>query len=81
VSITHLSILIAALGVLAMADRVFADEQTAAKKTADSVVAEDISSNPGAVDVRTGTGELADSLEKSLGLPRGTGVFLGGVCC
>jgi hypothetical protein len=32
VSSTHLSILIAALGVVAMADRVCGDEQTAAQK-------------------------------------------------
>jgi hypothetical protein len=49
VSSIHLSIVIAALGVLAMADRVCADEQSAAHKTDTSVIAEGISSNPGAV--------------------------------
>jgi porin len=79
VSITRLSILIAALGVMAMADRVFADEQTAAKKTDDSAVAEGISSNPGAVDIRVGTGELANAIEGWLGLPQDSGVYLGGI--
>ena len=78
-STTHLSILIAALGVLAMEDRVCADEQTAAQKTDTSAIAEGISSNPGAVDVRTGTGELAETIEGLAGLPRDKGVFLGGV--
>jgi carbohydrate-selective porin OprB len=79
VSNTHLSILIAALGIVTIADRVSADEQTAAHKTDTSVIAEAISSNPGAVDVRTGTGELAETIEGVVGLPRDTGVFLGGV--
>ena len=78
-STTHLCILIAALGVVAMEDRVYADEQTVAQKTDTSVIAEGISSNPGAVDVRTGTGELAETIEGLVGLPRDTGVFLGGV--
>ena len=77
-STTHLSILVAALGVLAMEDRVCADEQTAAQKTDTSIIAEGISSNPGAVDIRTGTGELAETIEGLVGLPRDTGVFLGG---
>ena len=46
-STTHLSILIAALVMLAMADRVCADEQTAIQKADTSVIAEGISSNPG----------------------------------
>ena len=72
----HFSYLITALGLVAMADRVYADEQTVAQKTDTSVVAEGISSNPGAVDVRTGTGELADTIEGLVGLPRDAGVFL-----
>ena len=75
----HLSYLITALGLVAMEDRVYADDQTEAQKTDTSVIAEGISSNPGAVDVRTGTGELADTIEGLVGLPRDTGVFLGGV--
>ena len=54
VSSTHLSILIAALGVVAMEDRVCADEQSAAANSGPSVIAEGISSNPGAVDQITG---------------------------
>ena len=69
----RLSILIAALSVLAMADRVCADEQTAAQKTGTSVIAEAISSNPDAVDVRTGQ-VLAEKIEGLVGLPRDTGV-------
>src|SRR3954454_18937257 len=61
-----------------MEDRVCADEQTAAQKTDTSVIAEGISSNPGAVDMRTGTGELAETIEKLAGLRRDTGVFFGG---
>jgi carbohydrate-selective porin OprB len=75
----HPSILITALGLVAMEDSVCADQQTGPEETDTRPIAEGISSNPGAVEVRTGTGELADSPEKSLGLPRGTGVFLGGV--
>jgi porin len=74
-----LSILIAAFGVVAMADRVNADQQTAAQKTDTTVIAEGISANPGAVDARTGTGELAGKIEDLVGLPRDTGVYLGGV--
>src|SRR2546423_12818125 len=62
-----------------MEDRVCADEQTAAQKTDTSVIAEGISSNPGAVDIRTGTGELAETVEKLAGLPQDSGVYLGGV--
>jgi Carbohydrate-selective porin len=40
---------------------------------------EGISSNPGAVDVRTGTGELQETIEGLLGLPKDTGFFLGGL--
>lgn len=79
VSEFRVCLLLAAFGIVAGQHRVHGDDQGAAEKTDTSRIAEGISSNPGAVDVRTGTGELADSLEKSLGLPRGTGVFLGGV--
>jgi porin len=78
-SSTHFSILIAVFGLAAMNNRACADEQTAAQNTDTTVIAEGISSNPGAVDVRTGTGELADTIERLVGLPRDTGVFLGGV--
>src|SRR6476660_9088160 len=61
-----------------MEDRVCADEQTAAQTTDTNVIAESISSNPGAVDVRTGTGELAETIDGLVGLPRDTGVFFGG---
>jgi hypothetical protein len=75
VSDFRVCLLLAAFGIVAGQHRVRGDDQGAAEKTDTSPIAERI----GAVDVRTGTGELADSLEKSLGLPRGTGVFLGGV--
>ena len=75
----HFSILIAALGVLAMADRVCADQQPPPQKPDTNAVAEGISSNPGAVDVRTGTGELQERIEGLLGLPKDTGFFLGGL--
>src|SRR5258708_30442595 len=74
----HASLLIAAFGVVAVQNRLYADEQSAAASST-SVIAESISSNPGAVDIRTGTGELAETVEKLFGLPRDTGVFLGGV--
>jgi porin len=79
VSTTHLSILIAALGVVAMEDRVCADQQPPPQKPETSAVAEGISSNPGAVDVRTGTGELQETIEGLLGLPKDTGFFFGGL--
>ncbi|MBO0694962.1 MAG: carbohydrate porin [Verrucomicrobia bacterium] len=44
-----------------------------------STIAEGISSNPGAVDSRTGTGELAETVENLFVLPSHTGVFLGGI--
>lgn len=44
-----------------------------------SAVSQGISSNPGAVDIRTGTGELAKSIEQFTGLPQDSGIFLGGV--
>ena len=78
VSGIHVSLLIAAFGVVVVQNRLHADEQSAAASST-SVIAEGISSNPGAVDIRTGTGELAETVEKLLGLPRDTGVFLGGV--
>ena len=49
------------------------------KKTYASVIPEGISSNPRAVDVRMGTGELAETIEGLVGLPGDTGVFLAGV--
>ena len=73
----HVSVLIAAFGVVATQNRLYAEEQSAAA-TSTSAIAEGISSNPGAVDIRTGTGELAGTVEKLLGLPRDTGVYLGG---
>jgi porin len=57
----------------------FAEPQSQATTTNASTLAEGISSNPGAVDSRTGTGEFAERLEKFFALPRDTGVFLGGV--
>lgn len=59
----HCSILIATLAMVAMKDRVCADQQPPPQKPDTTVVAEGISSNPGAVDVRTGTGELAETIE------------------
>jgi porin len=79
VNSSHFSILIAALAVVAMKDRVCADQQPPPQKPDTRAVAEGISSNPGAVDVRTGTGELAETIEGLLGLPRDTGFFLGGL--
>jgi porin len=74
VSTTHLSILIAALGVLVMEDRVCADEQTAEQDTA-PVPPLGISANPGAVNQRSGTGQAGEWL----GFQKDSGVFLGGV--
>jgi porin len=71
-SSTYVSVLIAVLGVAIMPNFLHAQEQSA-------TIAEGISSNPGAVDVRTGTGELAETVEKFLGLPQDSGIFLGGV--
>ena len=62
-----------------MEDRVSADQERPPEKSDTTVIAEGISSNPGAVDVRTGTGELAETIEGLFGWPRDTGVFLGGV--
>jgi hypothetical protein len=76
---SHFSILIAALAVVAMEDGLCADQQPAPQKPETTVVAEGISSKPGAVDVRTGTGELQETIERFLGLPRDTGFFLGGL--
>jgi porin len=78
-SSTRLSILIAAFGAVAMVNRVYSDQQAPPQKPATSVIAEGISSNPGAVDIRSGTGELAETIEGVLGAPRDTGVFFGGV--
>jgi hypothetical protein len=72
-------ILIATLTVVAMQDRVCADQQPPPQNRDTSAVAESISSNPGAVDVRTGTGELQGTIEGLLSLPKDTGFFLGGL--
>ena len=70
----HVSFLIAALGVVAMQNLLHADEQSAEERSA-SVIAEGISSNPGAVDQITGTGQAGEWL----GFKKDSGVFLGGV--
>ncbi len=44
-----------------------------------AITSEGISSNPGAVNIRPGTGEFAERVENLAGLPRDSGVFLGGV--
>jgi porin len=72
----RVSFLIAALGVAAVQTPLHGDEES---KKSGSTIAEGISSNPAAVDIRTGTGELAEKLEGLFGLPQDTGVFLGGV--
>jgi hypothetical protein len=69
VSRSHFSILIATLAVVAMKDRVCADQQPPPQKPDTNVVPEGISSNSGAVDVRTGTGELQGTIEGLLGFP------------
>ena len=69
--------LIALVGVAPLHSRLIAEEAPAAVNR--SVIAEGISSNPGAVDIRTGTGELAETVEKLAGLPQDSGVYLGGV--
>jgi porin len=75
----HFYLLIATLAVVAMEDRACADQQPPPQKPETSAVAEGISSNPGAVDVRTGTGELQETIEGLLGLPKDTGFFFGGL--
>ena len=72
----RVNFLIAALGVVAVQNPLHGDEES---KKNGSMVAEGISSNPAAVDIRTGTGELAETMEKLAGLPQDSGVFLGGV--
>lgn len=74
-----LAFLIGAFGLVTAQNVLFADEQSATEKRNESINSEAISSNPGAVDIRTGTGELAQTVEHFLNLPRDTGVFLGGV--
>jgi hypothetical protein len=54
----HFSIVTATLAMVAMVDPVCADQQPLPQKPDTTVVAEGISSNPSAVDVRTSTGEL-----------------------
>jgi len=73
----QLALLIALVGVAPLHSRLIAEEAPAAVNR--SVIAEGISSNPGAVDIRTGTGELAETVEKLAGLPQDSGVYLGGV--
>ena len=72
----RVSFLIAVLGVLAVRNSLRGDEESNQSGT---MIAEGISSNPAAVDIRTGTGELAEMVEKLAGLPQDSGVFLGGV--
>jgi porin len=67
------------IATLSLATIQGADDQSAAENKSASTIAEGISSNPGAVDITTGTGELAKATEKLAGLPQDTGVFLGGV--
>jgi porin len=62
-----------------MPNLLHADQQPAAANGSASVISEGISSNPGAVDVRTGTGELAKTIEGLAGLPQDSGVYLGGL--
>jgi hypothetical protein len=62
-----------------MEDRVCADQQPPPQKPDTTVVTQGITSNPGAVDVRTGTGELQEAIEGFFGLPKDTGFFLGGL--
>jgi len=57
----HVSLLITAFGVVAMQNRLYAEEQSAAASST-TVIADGVSSNPGAVDIRTGTGELAEAV-------------------
>jgi porin len=73
----YICYVIAAFFTAMMPHVVIAEEQNVSNSA--SSIAEGISSNPGAVDIRTGTGELADTIEELVGLPRDTGVFLGGV--
>jgi hypothetical protein len=75
----YLAFLIGTFGFVTAQNVLFVDEQSDAEKRNASINAEGISSNPGAVDIRTGTGELAQTVESVLDLPRDTGVFLGGV--
>lgn len=73
----HVRFLTATLGVVILQNLVHADEQSEEGRT--RVIFEGISSNPGAVDISTGTGELAGAIEKFAGLPKDSGLFLGGV--
>ena len=75
----HASFLFAALGVVTLQNLLYADERSVVETRSTGIVSEGISSNPGAVDIRTGTGELAETLKKLAGLPQESGVFLGGV--
>jgi porin len=75
----RVSPLIPVLAFALMHSRVGAEEQSAAASGSVSITAEGISSNPAAVDIRTGTGQLAETIVKLAGLPQDSGVFLGGV--
>jgi porin len=75
----HASFLFAALGVVTLQNLLRADERSVVEMRSTGIVSEGISSNPGAVDIRTGTGELAETMKKLAGLPQESGVFLGGV--
>jgi porin len=61
--------------VFALVHNCLAEPQCAATPTDSNTIAEGISSNPGAVDITTGTGELA----KLAGVPHDSGIFLGGL--
>jgi porin len=76
---TTILFLSAFLGLSPLHSRLVAEEQRATVNMSATGIAEGISSNPGAVDIRTGTGELANTVEALLGLPQDSGVYLGGV--
>ncbi len=59
----HVRFLTATLGVVILQNLVHADEQSEEGRT--RVIFEGISSNPGAIDISTGTGELAGALQIS----------------
>ena len=69
----------ALLSVAPLHGVLIAEEPPATANTNTTAIAEGISSNPGAVDIRVGTGELANAIEGWLGLPQDSGVYLGGV--
>ena len=75
----HARLLIATIAFVTMQNLLRADEQRVFENASTSITSEGISSNPGAIDITTGTGELARTIEKFAGLPQDSGVFLGGV--